>query len=30
MSILCRAANDEYCALNPEAGSLEAEYKRYA
>ena len=29
MRILCRAANDEYCALNPEAESLEAEYKRY-
>lgn len=29
MEILCRAANDEYCALNPEVESLEAEYKKY-
>ena len=29
MAILCRAANDEYCALHPAVESLEAEHKRY-
>jgi hypothetical protein len=29
MEILCRASNDEYCALTPEAESLEADYKKY-
>lgn len=28
LAILCRAANDEYCALNPGAESLETEYKK--
>ena len=30
MALLCRAANDEYCALNPDVESLETEYKKYA
>lgn len=29
MTTLCHAANDEYCVLNPEVESLEAEYKKY-
>lgn len=28
MSLLCRAAEDEYCALVPDAGSLEEAYRR--
>lgn len=29
MALLCRAANDEYCALVPEAASLDEEYRKY-
>lgn len=29
METLCRAANDEYCALNPNVESLEAEHQKY-
>jgi hypothetical protein len=29
MELLCRAANDEYCALVPEAESLDAAYRAF-